>query len=408
MANGTRIAVVSPFLDKRNGTERCVTEQVERLARDYGYEMHVYSQGVEDLALDQAPRQGAGRITWRRVPKMPGPHLVNYLWWFLANHLWRWWDRRSCGLSYDLVFSPGINCLDADVIAVHIVFSEFYRRVAGELSLSRNPVHFWPRLLHRRLYYGLIMALERYVYRRHDVPLATISRKTTADLDRLFGRKDHLPIIRHGVDLERFNPEARNRLRGSARRSVGFLGDHFALLLIGNDWKKKGLAHLLEAIGRLQDPSLRIVIVGKDDPMPYRTWLERHHLQEQVQFLPTRPDVEYYYAAADAYVGPSLEDAFALPPLEAMACGLPVIVSSQAGVSEIVSDGVDGLILKDPTDHEELASLIRRLYENPDLRQRLAENATRTARQYTWDRNAAQMHAVFQAVIESKKKRMAV
>ena len=43
------IAVVSPFLDKRHGTERCVAEQVERLAQEYGYEVHVYSQRVEDM-----------------------------------------------------------------------------------------------------------------------------------------------------------------------------------------------------------------------------------------------------------------------------------------------------------------------------------------------------------------------
>jgi len=49
------------------------------------------------------------------------------------------------------------------------------------------------------------------------------------------------------------------------------------------------------------------------------------YLEGRVLFLPQRPDVEWYYAAADAYIGPSLEDSFALPPLEAMACGLSVI-----------------------------------------------------------------------------------
>ena len=59
-----------------------------------------------------------------------------------------------------------------------------------------------------------------------------------------------------------------------------------------------------------------------------------------MKFVPPRNDIEFYYAAADAYVGPSLEDTFAQPPAEAMACGLPVIVSSANGTSEIVTDGV--------------------------------------------------------------------
>ena len=59
--------------------------------------------------------------------------------------------------------------------------------------------------------------------------------------------------------------------------------------------------------------------------------------------LPPRKDVEFYYAAADVYAGPSLQDSYAMPPAEAMACGLPVIVSASAGVSEIVTSGKDRL-----------------------------------------------------------------
>ena len=161
-----RIAVVSPFLDKRHGTERCVAEQIERLARDYGYEVHLYSQRVEDV--DEG---GGGGIVWHRVPAAPGPGLVRYLWWFAANHLWRWWDERIRRMKYDLLYSPGINCLNAQAISVHIVFAEFRERVAPNLEFWRNPIATWPRILHRRLYYRLIIALERRVYPRKDVAL---------------------------------------------------------------------------------------------------------------------------------------------------------------------------------------------------------------------------------------------
>jgi UDP-glucose:(heptosyl)LPS alpha-1,3-glucosyltransferase len=122
-----------------------------------------------------------------------------------------------------------------------------------------------------------------------------------------------------------------------------------------------------------------------------------------VAFLPPRPDVEFYYSAADAYVSPALEDSFGLPPLEAMACGLPVIVSGRAGVSEVVTDGVDGLVLKDPNDVASLAKLISQLHENPALRQTMGENAARTARRYTWERNAEQLGQLFQEVLRRKE-----
>ncbi len=387
----TRIAVVSPFLDKRHGTERCVAEQVGRLTSDY--EVHVYSNRVEDVDLK--------RIVWRRVPALPGPHLFAYCWWFIANHLWRWWDQRFRGLRFDVTYTPGINCLDADVISVHIIFSELYRQVKDELSLRRNPVSSWTRLVHRRLYYRLIMKLERLIYGRKRFLLTAISRKTAEALKRYDSCE--IPVIYYGLDGERFNPEGRRRLRDQSRSDLGLPESSFCLLFIGNDWKNKGLQSLLEAVRCVQSEHLRLLVVGRDDPMPYRAALRRNGLEPYVAFLPPRSDVEFYYSAADAYVSPTSEDAFGLPVLEAMACGLPVIVSGQAGASEVLTDGVDGLVLNDPRDVASLASLISELHRNPELRRNLGHNAAATARQYTWDRNAEQLGQLFRQVLRRKQ-----
>src|SRR5580704_6782146 len=122
-----RMAVVSPFLDKSFGTERTVIEWVSHLPDSF--EIHVYSQRVEDLP--------AGKFAWHRIPSIPGPGLIRFLWWFAANHLSRTWDQRVRRLHYDLVYSPGINCFDADVISVHIVFAEYIRRARQELALGQ-------------------------------------------------------------------------------------------------------------------------------------------------------------------------------------------------------------------------------------------------------------------------------
>lgn len=121
-----RIAVVSPFLDKIHGTERCVSEQVERLARDHHCEIVVYCNNVRDVALSsEAKDSRKGRITWHKVPDVPGPQLIRFSWWILCNHLVRLWDRRSGKFAPDLLFSAAINGLDADIIAVHISFRSF-------------------------------------------------------------------------------------------------------------------------------------------------------------------------------------------------------------------------------------------------------------------------------------------
>ncbi|MGH9742226.1 MAG: hypothetical protein ACRD51_07710, partial [Candidatus Acidiferrum sp.] len=77
-----RLAVVSPFVDRRHGTERALAELLERLAMEYGCEIHLYAQGVEDLRLSgrRSPRSsGSGAIFWRKVPTIPGPHVMQFL-----------------------------------------------------------------------------------------------------------------------------------------------------------------------------------------------------------------------------------------------------------------------------------------------------------------------------------------
>ena len=387
----TRIAVVSPFRDKQHATERCVAEQLERLSDDY--EFHVYSTRVADLDLR--------KVKWHRIPSIPGPYLLKYIWFFCVNHLWRWFGRFS-GVDFDLTYSPGINCLDADLIAVHVIFGKFYQSVRSSLSFRRNPVLFWPRLLHRRLSYQLFMLLERHVYIQKDLPLITISRKSRRDLCALYHRNDGVVEMYYGIDSRKFSPEVRARLRRDSRSSLGFLESDFVVLLIGNDWNNKGLRCLLETIQIVDEPRVKVAVAGTDDPAPYQVLLESDGLNSRVAFFPPRPDPEFYYAAADVYAGPSREDAFGLPPLEAMACGLPVIVSRQAGVSEIVKDTEDGFILENPEDARALAALIRRLCENEELRQQMGRRAAETARHYDWRRNAEELSAVFRQILDEK------
>jgi glycosyltransferase involved in cell wall biosynthesis len=389
-----RLAVVSPFLDKRHGTERRVLEWVSQLAGTF--EIHVYSQHVEDLDLS--------KIVWHRIPKLPGPHLFNFIWWLAANRLWRGWDRRFRGLRHDLTFSPGPNCLDADVMSVHVIFAEYLRRSGAGLAFGQNPVRSWGRLLHRKLYYSLVISLERRAYTRPDITLILIAQKMAADLERIYGRHDRFPVIYAGLDHNVFNRSRSAALRGEARKQIGISPERFALLLIGNDWRNKGLPTLLSALAQVRELPIDLLIAGQDDPAPFRTIARRYDLDDRVHFLPPRSDVEFYYAAADAYAGPSLEDAFALPIAEAMACGLPVIASAAAGASEIITDGADGFILKDPLDSSALAAMIRRLYEDRGLRAAMGEKAAVTTQQYTWERNGRELAAILEEILRRKSR----
>jgi len=389
-----RLAVVSPFLDRQHGTERCIVEQIERFLQRPDCEIHIYSQSVRDLEVVPYSSRSSDpaiprRAIWHRVPALPAPHLFNFLWWYFANQALRWFHRIFCSLSYDVIFSPGINCSDADAIVTHAVFHRLYRDVQGELRLRNAPLSNWPVLLHRRLYYRLLMALENRIYPDKKIALAAVSKLTASELAACFSRTD-VAVIPNAVDTSRFNPVECLRRRAEARAELQISESSFVVLLIGNDWKNKGLSCLLRAVAALPKLPLQVLVAGRDNRDLFLSQIESLQLRHRVLFADPSPDVMRFYAAADAYCGPSLHESFSLPPLEAMACGLPVIASSSSGVSEALTNGLDGLVLKNPEDAPALGELLARLCQQPDLCRSLGENASRTAQSYSWERNAAE------------------
>src|SRR6202521_162810 len=166
-----RIAVISPFLDRSHGTERAIIEQLENFPADPGTQFNIYAQRVQDLpgatpykyvratkpAVHGVGTKPTNRLFWHKVPAIPGPHILQYIFWFFANRICRWWDAAFRNAQYDLLYSAGINATDADAISVHVVFHEFYRQVLPQLNFRSTPLTAWPRLAHRRAYYRLIM-----------------------------------------------------------------------------------------------------------------------------------------------------------------------------------------------------------------------------------------------------------
>jgi glycosyltransferase involved in cell wall biosynthesis len=423
-----RLAVVTPFVDRQHGTERALAELLDRLTRDYACEIHLYAERVADLSVISPhykkpvilsrPKDGegpqpspnrptqretgavannagshppSGSITWHRVPSIPGPHLFKFLFWILANTTIRWWHSLARGLRPDIVLSPGINCLDADFIIVHVVFQRLRKLVAEQPKQPFAPGtrSGTPRHLHRTVYYATVAALERIVYRNRKTKLAAVSHRTAKLLDACFGRKD-VPVIFNGIDTVQFSIPARLARRQGARFRRKFSDDEFVLLLIGNDWRMKGLPAILESIAAAPDLPLRLIVAGSDVPANFSGIVEHLKVGNRCLWEPARPDVLDFYAAADVYVSPSREDSFGLPVAEAMACGLPVITSKFAGVSELIQNDRDGFVLSDPMDVASLTTILRKLHAAPPLRSQIGASASTIAQLHTWDQTASQ------------------
>jgi glycosyltransferase involved in cell wall biosynthesis len=384
-----RIAILSPFVDRRHGTERALAELLERLVRNYACEIHLYAQNVADLAVTPSDKPSDGSptcVVWHRVPKIPGPHLLQFLFWVIVNRLCRLRDELVHGIQFDAVFSPGINALDTDVILVHVLFHRL-----KELQDAHPQSGL--RGLHRSLYYKMLCFLEHHVYRQSHLRLAAVSRHTATQLNHYFGRHD-VVIIPNGVDLSHFSPGNRLAMRAAARQKLRYSPEDVVLLLVGNDLRNKGLPLLLDSLSRCRNLPLRLCVVGSDASPDGAERVGLLQLQDRVTFAGETAEILAFYAAADICVAPSWEDSFNLPALEAMASGLPVVVSTKAGISEYLSDGVDSLLLPELENPLPLCDILSRLAQDSELRRNLGQNATQTATRLSWDRHAGAIYAL--------------
>jgi len=320
--------------------------------------------------------------------------------WMLFNGCLRRWDCFRSGARYELLLSPGINCLHPDVVIVHVVFHQL-RQLARERTNELGGDGGFLTRLHRRVYYRLLSALERKIYKSHRVVLIAVSQRTSQQLKIHFGRGD-VAVAPNGVDANEFSPEARLARRAEVRAHWHFGEEDFVLLLIGNDWRVKGLPVILEAMAKLRDLPLRLLVAGSDDTRHFQTLAHQERVDDRCRWAAPIVSALDFYAAADIYVSPSLEDSFGLPAAEAMACGLPVITSRRAGIADYIQSGVDGFVLEEPSDSAALAATLKRLQSDAELRHRTGCAATLAARRLTWDRHTQVIENILEEVREPK------
>jgi UDP-glucose:(heptosyl)LPS alpha-1,3-glucosyltransferase len=174
----------------------------------------------------------------------------------------------------------------------------------------------------------------------------------------------------------------------------------FAVLFVGADYRLKGLLPLLQGAQAVAG-SLKILAVGVRPDRDLRNVVEREGLSHLVDFLGPRMDMPSLYSAADCFALPTRYDTFSLVTLEAMASGLPVIVSKRAGVAEILTPDLDSLVLEEPNDVPMLARHLQQLFVNDGLRNNLGAEARKTAERHSWDQVALRTLEVYHETLAS-------
>ncbi len=187
-----------------------------------------------------------------------------------------------------------------------------------------------------------ILALERGIFDPKRIKIViTNSRLTKSQILNVYPYpEERIHVIYNGVDLKKFSPGHKRQVNN---KKV------LRLLFVSQDFRRKGLIHLIEAIAILKGMSLPCLlqVVGSDNPSHYLKKAKRLGIDREIEFSGTSKSVEDYYREADLFVLPTQSDPFANVCLEAMACGLPVATTTNNGASEIIDEGETGYVLNE-------------------------------------------------------------
>lgn len=260
----------------------------------------------------------------------------------------------------------------------------------------------FPDALPNRLAYGYARASIWSAARQADRVL-TVSEASKRDILRFVNvPPEKVSVIHNAID-ERFLRAADEAQMDRVRQRYQ-LNDPFALY-VGNIKPHKNVERLIDAFGRARTgdlAQLRLVIVG-DEISKYpalRQAVHRHRLDKHVRFLGFQPyeTLSSFYRLARVFVFPSLYEGFGLPPLEAMACGTPVVTSNVSSLPEVAGDAA---LLVDPHDSEAIADAIRRAVTDDTLRASMIEKGHARARTFSWAQSVAAIHKIYMEVLRA-------
>lgn len=244
----------------------------------------------------------------------------------------------------------------------------------------------------------LLRFFTRQAGRQATCPIA-VSRYTKDEIVRIYGRPpDDITVVHHGVDAERFGVSMSVHDH-AVRERLGVEGSY--MLSVGSLQPRKNLPGLLTAYERLAErnadvPALLLVAGGSWKEAPLLRRLDASPRRGRIKLLrrvsPT--DIPSVFRGAALFVLPSLSEGFGMAVLEAMAAGVPVVVSRTSSLPEVAGDAAEFV---DPRDPGDIARGIIRVLEDATLREQLVARGRERARSFTWGQAAEQTADVIEA-----------
>ena len=369
-----RVALVHKRLDLNGGTERDLFQTAEGL-RDLGHEVHLFCSefGVK-------PPSG---VFAHRVLVLPFGRTLR-LWTFA------WLAPRIIkNVGCDVVVSFG-RLLRQDVLrsggGTHCGFLE---RLGQEGGLQRR---FWQSI---SVYHRSLLLLERRQFQMNgSAKIIAVSKEVKNDIIRHYSvPADKVVVVYNGVDQNRFHPSKRAEVRESIRERWKIPMDSPLVLFVGSGFRRKGLDRILSI---WKSPRLRdvfLLVVGDDARINRYLSLASSIAPGRIIFTGRRDDIENYYAAADVVALPALQEGFGNVVMEALASGLPVLVSRDVGAAEIIHGPlIQGIVdrVEDLGELEEKLLLLLAAAGDPNW----IREARQIGERHSWENHFKKIEAV--------------
>jgi len=379
-----RIALAHKRLDLRGGTERDLYRTAEGL-RDLGYEIHIFCSEFE-----VAPPTGTFA---HHVPVVPLGRSARL--WSFALFAPAIITKYRC----DLVVSFG-RMLQADVVRCgggsHRGFLEHVGREGG----TRR--RLWQTL---SVYHRSVLAIEKRQFQTGRFKkIIAVSQAVKHDLmDRYAVPQERIVVLFNGVDHRRFHPSRCQQVRNIVRERWRIPLTAPLVLFVGNGFQRKGLDRLISVWNAPGLKETYLLVVGEDARLNWYMRQAQAAGGERIIFAGRQEDVENYFAAADLLALPSVQEAFGNVVLEALASGLPVLVSRSAGASEVLDGKLAHGIVDRPEDPTELERSLRKLLER-SRDPTVVSEARRLGERYSWQNHFREFAALLLEVNELKRR----
>lgn len=304
----------------------------------------------------------------------------------------------AAGARYDVVhaIAPVWRCdlyhpqagLSAEAIATGHLRYTGLRRPLDRLATGINPKR------------QFVAAVERDLLTHAGSPtrVLCVSELVKETARRHYGLpEDRLVTLFNAIDPARFDPAAKPGAGAAVRAQLGLAPDAVVALIVAQDFRRKGVGPAIEALARVDDPRLVLVVLGKPDPREFRALAVTRGVAHRVVFAGPAVDTYPYYQAADLFVLPTWHDPCSLVVLEALAMGLPTITTAQNGAHEVIDEGVHGFTLASPADVDGLAARMRDLI--PAGRRAPMRDACLALRpRLSWEAHLDQVEALYREV----------